>query len=128
MRTQVVILYVFNGTKNASFTFCWDNQSTFQWLHPLTAQFSTNDSKLLVSGVVSEIRGEIAIYDTGRESQSRPSRESKNHGNYRILNRVVNDPYDTLGSWCSDRFFSTQRNSFQYLDVSWKGFISAFID
>jgi len=79
--------------------------SKYEWLHPLSAQFSTNDSKLLVSGVVSEIRGEIAIYDTGRESQSRPSRESKNHGNYRILNRVVNDPYDTLGSWCSDRFF-----------------------
>ena len=93
-------------TKNAPVTFCQANESTFQWRHPWAAQFCPNDSKLLVSGVVSEIGGEIAIFDTGRDSQSRPSRESKEHGLYKILNRVVNNPYDSiLGSWCSDRFF-----------------------
>ena len=48
--------------------------------------------------VVNEIRGEIAIFDTGREKG-----ETSKHGKYRILNRVVNDPYDMLGCWCSDR-------------------------
>ena len=55
------------------------NESTFQWLYPLAAQFCPNDSKLMVSGRLSEISGEIAIFDTGRDSQSRPSSESIQH-------------------------------------------------
>ena len=81
------------------------NESTFQWLYPLAAQFCPNDSKLMVSGRLSEISGEIAIFDTGRDSQSRPSSESIQHGLYQLLNIVENDPHDMLGCWFSDMFF-----------------------
>ena len=67
----------------------------------------------MVSGVVSDIRGEIAIFDTGR-----PSRKSKQHGLYKILNRVVNDPYDMLGCWCSDRFFLFATFVFQPSEIA----------
>ena len=105
-------------TKNAPVTFCQANESTFQWRHTWAAQFCPNDSKLMVSGVVSDIRGEIAIFDTGRDSESRPSRKSKQHGLYKILNRVVNDPYDMLGCWCSDRFFLSATFCFQPSEIA----------
>ena len=120
--------------KIAPVIFCQANDSTFQWRHTWAAQFCPNDSKLMVSGVVSDIRGEIAIFDTGRYSESRPSRKSNQHGLYKILNRVVNDPYDMLGCWCSDRFFLSATFDFQPSEIAssiytlpWKVF-SAFID
>ena len=72
----------------------------------------------MVSGVVSDIRGEIAIFDTGRGSDSRPFTKSKKHGLYKILNRVVNDPYDMLGCWCSDRFFLSATFQFQPSEIA----------
>ena len=76
------------------------DMSFYAWEHTWAAQFSPNDSLLMVSGVVSEVKGEIAIFSTGRSSHQRGA-----HGNYQILSRVANDPYDMLGCWCTDRFF-----------------------
>lgn len=54
----------------------------------------------MVSGVVSAIRGEIAIFNTGREKN-----DAEREGNYQLLSRVVNDPYDWLGCWLTSEFF-----------------------
>jgi len=104
---------------DGKFHCCYANDmSKYEWRHTWAAQFCPNDSKLMVSGVVSDIRGEIAIFDTGRYSESRPSRKSNQHGLYKILNRVVNDPYDMLGCWCSDRFFLSATFDFQPSEIA----------
>ena len=46
-----------------------------RWRHTWAAQFSPDDSKLMVSGVVSDISGEIAIFDTGRDSEAKLSKK-----------------------------------------------------
>ena len=73
----------------------------------------------MVSGVVSDIRGEIAIFDTGRDSDSRPSGKSKQHGLYKILNRVVNNPYDMLGR-DRPRFFDQVGHQTTYASIELK--------
>ena len=55
----------------------------------------------MVSGVVSHIHGEIAIFSTGRHSHDQTTK----HGQYQFLCRVINDPYDMLGCWCDRNFF-----------------------
>ena len=67
----------------------------FQWRHTWAAQFSPADTRLMVAGVTSTVGGEVAIFATGRGSDER----------YRFLCRVVNDPYDVLGCWVSERYF-----------------------
>ena len=67
----------------------------FDWKHTWASQFNEDDSKLMVSGVISEINGEIAIFSTGRRSHDKTSK----HGQYQFLCRVINDPYDMLGEF-----------------------------
>ncbi len=67
----------------------------FLWRHTWAAQFSPGDARLMVAGVTSTVGGEVAIFRTGRGSDER----------YVFLCRVVNDPYDVLGCWVSDRYF-----------------------
>lgn len=68
----------------------------YNWLHTWAAQFNESDTRLMVAGVVDQVSGEIAIFATGRDG---PNTE------YSLICRVVNDPYDVLGCWCTDQFF-----------------------
>eukprot|EP00095_Tigriopus_kingsejongensis_P008161 maker-scaffold735_size104922-snap-gene-0.32 protein:Tk08161 transcript:maker-scaffold735_size104922-snap-gene-0.32-mRNA-1 annotation:"f-box and wd domain" len=69
----------------------------FDWRHTWGAQFSPDDRKLLISGVVNSLNGEIIIYDTHLgEDDTSP---------YSFVCRVINDPYDAMGSWCTSRYF-----------------------
>ena len=75
----------------SSFKECFQcDMSMFDWKHTWASQFNDDDSKLMVSGVISEINGEIAIFSTGRRSHDKTSK----HGQYQFLCRVINDPYD----------------------------------
>ena len=58
----------------------------------------------LVAGVMTETKGEIAIFDT-KGSGSSPS----SHLNYQLLFRVENNPYDVLGDWCGEHHFLAGR-------------------
>ena len=64
------------------------------WMHTWASQYNPSDTKLLVSGVVNAVGGEVAIFSTGRGTTER----------YEFLCRMVNDPYDFLGCWCSDDY------------------------
>ena len=37
----------------------------YDWRHTWAGQYSPSDTKLMVAGVVNEMRGEIAIFSTG---------------------------------------------------------------
>ena len=37
----------------------------YDWRHTWAAQYSPSDTKLMVAGVVNEMRGEVAIFSTG---------------------------------------------------------------
>lgn len=50
----------------------------------------------MLAGVCSQIGGELAIFSTGRSDGS---------DIYTFLCRVVNDPYDVLGCWFSEKYF-----------------------
>jgi hypothetical protein len=58
-----------------------------------------------VAGVMTEIRGEIAIFDTCGNSSSIPSPSL----DYQLLLRVENNPYDVLGDWCGEYHFLAGR-------------------
>ena len=64
------------------------------WMHTWASQYNPGDTKLLVSGVVNDVGGEVAVFSTGRGTTER----------YEFLCRMVNDPYDFLGCWCSDDY------------------------
>ncbi len=76
------------------------NAAPFNWMHTWAAQFSPRDTKLMVSGVVSDVGGEVVIFSTGRAEDG-----DGNGGEYKFLCRLINDPYDVLGCWCSDDYF-----------------------
>ena len=63
-------------------------------MHTWASQFNPGDTKLLVSGVVNDVGGEVAVFSTGRGTTER----------YEFLCRMVNDPYDFLGCWRSDDY------------------------
>ncbi len=65
------------------------------WKHTWAAQYSPDDALLMVAGVTSTIGGEVAVFETGRDKGEQ----------YVFLCRVVNDPYDVLGCWITDRHF-----------------------
>ena len=67
------------------------------WMHTWASQFNPGDTKLLVSGVVNEVGGEVAVFSTGRGTTEQ----------YEFLCRMVNDPYDFLGCWCSNEYVVT---------------------
>lgn len=69
----------------------------YNWVHTWAAQFNSSDTRLMVAGVVDQISGEIAIFNTGRDGSS--------SAGYMFMCRVVNDPYDVLGCWYNDHFF-----------------------
>ena len=66
-------------------------------MHTWASQYNPSDTKLLVSGVVNAVGGEVAVFSTGRGTTER----------YEFLCRMVNDPYDFLGCWCSDDYVIT---------------------
>ena len=67
------------------------------WMHTWASQYNPSDTKLLVSGVVNAVGGEVAVFSTGRGTTER----------YEFLCLMVNDPYDFLGCWCSDDYVIT---------------------
>lgn len=74
----------------------------YQWKHTWASQFNRNDSLLMVSGVVSDVNGEIAIFKTGRRDRS--NLEESEYA-FSFLCRIINDPYDMLGCFCTDEYF-----------------------
>ena len=64
-----------------------------------------NCESVLVAGVMTEIQGEIAIFDT-RRSEPGPSASDLD---YQLLVRVQNNPYDVLGDWCGEHHFLSGR-------------------
>ena len=68
----------------------------YRWKHTWASQFNLDDTLLMVSGVVSDVNGEIAIFRTGWGDE-----EMK----YSFLCRIINDPYDMLGTWFTDQYF-----------------------
>ncbi len=80
--------------QSRKFESCYySDMSKYGWKHTWAAQFNDTDTKLMVSGVLSALGGEIAVYDTGRHQNK------DKHGDYTLLTRVVNDPYDMLGCY-----------------------------
>ena len=70
----------------------------YQWKHTWASQFNRDDTLLMVSGVISDVNGEIAIFRSG--------------ANYSFLCRIINDPYDMLGTWCTDKYFLSSTLSY----------------
>ena len=60
------------------------DMTMYEWRHTWASQFNSTDSLLMVSGVVSEVNGEIAIFRTGR---------AKVDKGYSFLCRIINNPY-----------------------------------
>lgn len=79
------------------------DMSIIQWMHTWGSEYSPDDSKVLVAGVVGSLHGELAIFSTGRGSHDDETASS--HGNYQLMCRVMNDPYDFFGCWASNRLF-----------------------
>ncbi len=96
--------------------FSYD-MSRFGWMHTWAAQFSPEDTKLMVAGVVNQVGGELAIFKTGKRFHSHvptglPATKQleliSGRGvteEYSFICRVVNDPYDMLGCWLNENFF-----------------------
>ena len=88
----------------------------YHWKHTWASQFSSDDSRLLVAGVVSTYAGEVAIFKTDRTSND--VKKSK----FSFLCRIVNDPYDIRGCWLTgnDHFLSgtVQRDFHGNIDAS----------
>jgi hypothetical protein len=40
----------------------------FDWEHTWAAQYSPDDTKLMLAGVISPVHGELAIFTTGTEN------------------------------------------------------------
>ena len=76
---------------------CRRDMARCGWMHTWASQYNPSDTRLLVSGVVNAVGGEIAVFSTGRGTTER----------YEFLCRMVNDPYDFLGCWCSDDYVIT---------------------
>ena len=70
------------------------DMAQYGWMHTWASQYNRSDTKLLVSGVVNSVGGEVAVFSTGRGTTEK----------YEFLCRMVNDPYDFLGCWCSDDY------------------------
>uniref|UniRef100_A0A0K2TNE3 F-box domain-containing protein n=1 Tax=Lepeophtheirus salmonis TaxID=72036 RepID=A0A0K2TNE3_LEPSM len=71
------------------------NMSKYGWMFTWASKFSPSDKRLLISGVVDEIGGEIVVMERSKEYPH----------NFQKLCRVMNDPYDVVGCWWSDRYF-----------------------
>ena len=72
----------------------------YKWIQTYSAQYSPSDINLLVSGVTTGITGingcgEIAIFQVAKYPD----------GNYTLLKRVPNNPFDFMGCWYSDISF-----------------------
>jgi len=74
----------------------------YQWRYTWFSKYNSSDSLLLVSGVVTDFNGEIAIF-----TKTTPPRKS--YPIYSILCRVSNNPYDVVGDWVSDTHFLSGR-------------------
>jgi len=74
---------------NTSLRFSEDMRK-YGWHFTWASKFNSNDSLLLVAGVINDINGEIAIF------------ECTNVGDYVILCKIRNNPYDVMGAWCDD--------------------------
>lgn len=94
-----VNVFARNGDSGEYKTIFFKDMSMYNWCHTWAAQYSPNDTKLMVSGVVASIGGEVAIFSTGRTSGDGKKSE------YKMMCRVINDPYDILGSWFTDDYF-----------------------
>jgi len=88
----------------------------YGWKYTWASKYNPSDSMLLVAGVVSEIKGEIAIFDTKKGEG-----DGKQVVNYDLLCRIQNNPYDVQGAWCSETHFLCGRltgNPYVLLDAS----------
>jgi len=64
------------------------NMKIHGWQMPLASKFNSNDSLLLVAGIINNIHGIIAIY------------ACEEVGDYVIICRIRNEPFDAIGAWC----------------------------
>ena len=91
-------ILIWNGSEEGHFTEHYRlDMAHYGWMHTWASQYNRSDTKLLVSGVVNSVGGEVAVFSTGRGTTEK----------YEFLCRMVNDPYDFLGCWCSDDYVIT---------------------
>eukprot|EP00092_Neocalanus_flemingeri_P027867 GFUD01030251.1.p1 GENE.GFUD01030251.1~~GFUD01030251.1.p1 ORF type:complete len:504 (-),score=102.74 GFUD01030251.1:97-1608(-) len=67
-----------------------EDMKKYGWQFTWASKYNSNDSLLLVAGVIDDIMGEIAIF------------ECSDVGDYVILCKIKNNPYDVMGAWCDD--------------------------
>ena len=77
------------------------DMKTYQWMYTWASKYNPSDTLLMVAGVVSDIKGEIAIFD----ARNGRNVSSPGHVEYRLLCRINNNPYDVQGAWLSDHHF-----------------------
>ena len=78
------------------------DMAQYLWKHTWASQFNRDDTLLMVSGVISDVNGEIAIFRSDRLQGAK----------YSFLCRIINDPYDMLGTWCTDKYFLSSTLSY----------------
>jgi len=74
------------------------NMRKHLWRYTWSSKYNSTDSLLLVSGVVSDINGEIAILKKNTSKDNVTI-------DYSVLCRVNNNPYDVMGDWVSNTHF-----------------------
>lgn len=68
----------------------YEDMKKYGWHFTWASKYNSNDSLLLVAGVINDINGEIGIF------------ECTDEGDYVILCKIRNNPYDVMGAWCDD--------------------------
>jgi len=61
------------------------------WQFTWASKFNATDSLLLVAGVINEINGQIAVFDSSRAT-----------GDFPLICKLENNPYDVMGAWCDE--------------------------
>jgi len=62
----------------------------YDWQFTWASRYNSNDTMLLVAGVINDICGEIAIFECAEV------------GDYVMLCKIMNNPYDVMGAWCDE--------------------------
>ena len=58
----------------------------YDWRHTWAAQYSPQDTKLMVAGVMNEMRGEVAIFSTGINKLTKKSLNDEYRINISFMN------------------------------------------
>ena len=99
-----------------------EDMKVHDWRYTWAAKYNTTDTMLLVSGVLDEVDGMVAVFqvassgDTGVFNVRKPAFERTWNFNenyklthfqgdislYSMIAMVPNNPYDVMGSWCGN--------------------------